>query len=558
MMAAPLPHNEQDRLAALYRFRILDTAAEAEFDDFTQLAAHICGVPTALISLVDSDRQWFKSRVGFDGTGSARDIAFCGHAILESDVFEVGDAFMDERFRDNPMVTGSPGIRFYAGAPLVTDHGEAIGTLCVIDTVPRQLSPAQKSALAALGRQVMRQLDLRLLIARERDLNVTLARQARFQQILLDSAMAAVISVTGRGIVSSFNPAAENLLGYQPDEVIGCRALSFFHVDDELQARALELSAELGRKIDAEESPLARARMGQPETCEWNYRRKNGYVVPVAVSIAALSDDVDVDGGFVVLAWDITDRRLARDRNIRLKADLERSVSAKTADLERTTDDLQMLAHSLAHDLRQPLISMSGFTTLLGREVGSSQGQHYLQRVTAGIVQINLRVDALLYFANLARLPLRRQPVDLTALALAHIENLQSASPQRRINTLVQQGLQASGDPELISELVRELLDNAWRFLAAQPQARLEVGSYTRTQGDGVYYVRDNGAGFDMRFVDTLFEPFQQLVSDEGSGEGIGLARVKSIVTKHGGHVWAESTQGQGASFFFTLGACRT
>ena len=553
MKAAPLPHNEAERLAALYRYRILDTADEEEFDDFTELAAHICGVPIALISLVDSDRQWFKSRVGLDVEQTPREIAFCSHAILDKGLFEVGDTREDERFRDNPLVTGAPRIRFYAGTPLLTDNGQAIGTLCVIDTVPRELSPAQKKALAALGRQVVRQLDLRLVAARERDLNLKLTSQARFQKVLLDSAMAAVISITGRGLVSSFNPAAENLLGYRADEVIGRQSLSFFHVQTELQTRARELGAELGRSLGVEESLLARAHMGEPETREWNYRRKNGLLVPVMVSIAALSDDDDAVGGFVVVARDITERRRTSQQNARVNADLERRVSARTADLERTTDDLQMLSHSLAHDLRQPLISMSGFTALLLQEVSTDRGQHYLRRIAAGIAQINLRTDALLYFANLARLPLNRQSVDLTKTALAHIASLQLAEPEQHVHVLVQEGLEANADPVLLGELMRELLCNAWRVLASQPMARLEVGGNIGAHGEYVYHVRDNGAGFDMRYAESLFNAFQQLTSGEDVGEGIGLARVKRIVMKHGGRVWAESTQGQGASFFFTL-----
>ena len=168
-------------------------------------------------------------------------------------------------------------------------------------------------------------------------------------------------------------------------------------------------------------------------------------------------------------------------------------------------------------------------------------------------MQINLRWDALLYFANLAHLPLKRQPVDLTKIALAHLSALQAADPQRGLRAMVKQGLQASGDPALLRELMLELLDNAWRFLASQPMVTLEVGSNTGTHGECVYHVQDNGAGFDIRYAECLFDPFQQLANSEDVGEGIGLARVKRIVMKHGGRVWAESTQGQGASFFFTL-----
>ena len=154
------PANEQQRLATLRGYEILDTEPEAAFDDLTLLASYVCQTPVALISLIDADRQWFKSKIGVSVTETSRDVAFCATAILQSDVFVVPDTSQDERFAENPLVVSEPKVRFYAGATLMTD-GQALGTLCVVDRVPRELSPEQLEALRALSRQVLAQLELR-------------------------------------------------------------------------------------------------------------------------------------------------------------------------------------------------------------------------------------------------------------------------------------------------------------------------------------------------------------------------------------------------------------
>ncbi len=210
-MKAPIrPNSEPARLAALRRYNLLDTLPEQGLDDLTALAAQICGTPISLISLVDERRQWFKSKVGYAATETPREISFCGHALLEQNIFVVPDALQDERFADNPLVTGHPLIRFYAGAPLITEEGQTLGTLCVIDHVPRQLSASQLETLRVLSRQVMSRFELgrqtRELVQSEERLRVV-TENARVGLVIVDQgrryiyANAAYAEILGLGSV---------------------------------------------------------------------------------------------------------------------------------------------------------------------------------------------------------------------------------------------------------------------------------------------------------------------------------------------------------------------
>ena len=216
MIEPAFPPDEEIRLATLRGLGILDTPIEARFERLTRLTQHLLAVPIAVVSLVDSNRQWFKSCQGLDATETPRSISFCGHAILREQMLIIPDAALDPRFADNPLVTGAPHIRFYAGQPIQAHNGSRLGTLCVIDRKPRQLSSSECDDLRDLALLVENELNS---LAHQEAVEALKSNKDRLAAIL-DNVLDGIITIDERGIVDSFNKSAEHIFGYAPDEVI--------------------------------------------------------------------------------------------------------------------------------------------------------------------------------------------------------------------------------------------------------------------------------------------------------------------------------------------------
>lgn len=273
--------------------------------------------------------------------------------------------------------------------------------------------------------------------------------------------------------------------------------------------------------------------------------------------ITPIADETGSFTHWVAVERDITERRQQREEILSLNGELEERVLLRTAQLARANQELESFAYSVSHDLRSPLNTIHGFSQLLLKieaDRVSEKGKHYLDRIRAGVEQMSNLIEGLLTLAHLSREQIKSDQVDLSATARLVAQDLREREPQRQAQVHIQDGLSAQGDPRLLLAVFQNLLGNAWKFTSRQAQARIEVGSQPDTGGDPMFFVKDNGAGFDMAFAHKLFGTFERLHSPgDFSGTGIGLATVKRVIERHGGRVWAESKLNEGATFYFTL-----
>jgi PAS domain S-box-containing protein len=550
VIAAPLPPDEEERLLALRRTNLLDSPPESAFDDFTRLAALLCDAPIAAVSLIDRDRQWFKSRVGVDLAEAPRALAFCGHAILAREVMEVRDARLDPRFADHPLVLGPLQIRFYAGAPLLTPDGHALGTLCVLDNKPRALEPQQREALEALARQVVTHVELRVQkgeldralreLQRTQVAGRTASRAVQsllnLQAAIFESASHAIIASAPDGTVLSFNRAAARMLGYDAGEVVGKETLARFHDAGEVAARAHALTAELREPIEPGfEALVARARRGLPDEREWTFVRKDGSRFPVTLSMTGLRGEAGQLTGFVGLAQDITERKQVDQ----LKNEFVSIVS---------------------HELRTPLTSIRGALGLLeGEAVGAlPPGAFEMVAIARSNADRLIRLinDILdLEKIEAGKIELKLTRLDAGQLIRTALEGIRGVAEGASIELRGEAAAEAifTGDHDRLLQVLTNLVSNAIKF--SPPRGAVAVRA--ETAGANVRFaVADAGPGIPEHQRSLLFRKFQQLDASDArrrGGSGLGLAISKAIVEQHRGRMWVESEAGLGAVFLFEV-----
>ena len=340
------------------------------------------------------------------------------------------------------------------------------------------------------------------------------------------------------------NEAFERCTGYLPDQLLGQDFVA--HLTTRLS------SPERARVSHA----LAR---WQPVRIETDLISKAGKALWLEVDVAPIADAGGKFTHWVAVKRDMTERRRDQQKIMQLNATLEVRVKRRTAQLESANKELESFAYAVSHDLRSPLNTIAGFMPLLVRAEGdhlSEKGRHYLSRIGAGVTQMGQLISGLLTLAHMSREQPRLEALNLTAIAQKTAASYRQRQPERAVQIIIDEGLCAEGDARLVSAALEQLIDNAWKFSVCQVDAQIHVGSQLDTHNETVFFVRDNGVGFDMAFEHKLFGTFERLHSPgEFEGTGIGLATVKRVIDNHGGHIWAQSTVGGGATFYFTLSA---
>lgn len=367
------------------------------------------------------------------------------------------------------------------------------------------------------------------------------ASESRFRSIF-ERAVIGIATADREGTLTDANEALAQMLGYSRQELQGMHIGRFTHPED----------------LEREMAHLRELASGASESYRMDKRYivRSGQTVWADLLVNLLRDEQARPVGVLGMVVDITDRKRAEQTVRELNDSLERRVEERTAELAASNQELESFSYSVSHDLRAPLRAMNGFSHLLQHEYASrmdGKGLDYLSRIRAASKRMGELIDNLLELARVSRLELRREPIDLAAMAKEIRALLEEHAPERKVQWNIAEHLPARADPVLIKALLENLLRNAWKFSAERSEAIIEVQSET-IEGETVFVVRDNGAGFSMEYADQLFKPFQRLHDPvRFEGTGIGLAIVHRILRRHGGRIWARSEEGKGSAFYFTL-----
>lgn len=529
MKSAPKPSNEIERLRVLKSYRILDTLPELAFDDFTLLASQICETPIALVSFVDSGRLWFKSRFGLGIHETTRDVSFCSYAILEEEFFEVLDASKDDRFTQNPLVRGPSSIRFYAGAPLVTSTGEAVGTLCVLDQVQRYLTASQRASLRALGRQIIRLLEMRTQ-------NETVERAVQ----LLKSSPNAIYCkdyLDLRGEFVDWNESAVEIFGAKKEEVIGKTDFDLFPeaVAKHIQQKDLE-TLHTAQMVHIPHE-MVETKKGKVDLQTWK--------VPV-------EGNNGIPRYLLGISIDITKQK-----------ELEREIIEEKKKAEKAAVTKASFLANISHELRTPMNGIIGMSNLLLGSVTNSDDLDKLKIIQSCSHNLLDIINDVLDFSKLEVDKVQVEkvsfPVKQTVKEIIDLLNPRALEKGVALSFSAHEEMPdwVVGDVTRFRQVLTNLISNALKFtLKGSVEITSRASRISPEDWRLEFSVKDTGIGIPNDVKDKLFLPFSQVDASTNrrfGGSGLGLAICKGLCEKMGGKIWFESTPGVGSIFNFTI-----
>ena len=435
--------------------------------------------------------------------------------------------------RDKLLV--NMGVESYIGTPLFSTAGEAMGLIVILDSKPmgniNYIQEILSIFAARAGAEMERLKSEQKLAEAEQRLSLHI-KQTPLGVIEWDTEFR----------VKAWNPAAEKIFGYPTQEVLGCHATELILTPEVIPLVDQIWQDLLAQKGGTRSTNQNVTKEGKTIICEW-------YNTPLATDKGEVM-------GVASLVADITDRVQAEAELAAHRDHLEEMVEARTSALSAVNKELESFSYSVSHDLRAPLRTINGFSLALIEDYGGQMdvaGKDYLNRLRSASVRMDGLIQDMLALSKINRQEIKPQVVSLSKLAKEILEEYRRADPQRQVNCKIQDDIECYCDRQLMRIALDNLLGNAWKYTSKLETATVEFGS-TTSNAETTYYIRDNGAGFNMKYVNKIFDAFQRLHHERDfEGTGVGLATVVRVMNRHGGHIWAEAKPNEGATFYFTL-----